>query len=107
MKIPSLARDLALVTVALGAGWWAHTPARAVHAAGSPDYPGDPFFQFSNVAGEGTLTLYNSNDRTLYVYSGVLTGSSNKNCTYAIKLERAGAPLQRANCQVGSLFPQR
>ena len=104
MKVSSLARDLALVTVALGTGWWAHTPAPAVHAA---EYPGDPFFQFSNVAGEGTLTLYNPNDRTLYVYSGVLTGSSNKNCTYAIKLERAGAPLQRTNCQIGSLFPQR
>lgn len=104
MKIRSLARDLALVTVALGAGWWAHTPSRVVQAAG---YPGDPIFQFSNVAGEGTLALYNANDQTLYVYSGVLTGSSNKNCTYSIKLGRAGAPLQRTNCAVGSLFPQR
>ncbi len=100
----SRVRDLALVIVALGIGWWAHTPSRAVHAA---EYNDVPFFQFSTVAGEGTLTLYSPNDRSLYVYSGVLTGDSNKNCTYAIKLGRAGAPLERSNCQIGSLLPPR
>lgn len=107
MKIRSLVRDLALVLVALAAGWWAHAPSRAVHAAEyhAAQVADTPFFQFSNVAGEGTLTLYSASDRTLYVYSGVLTGSSNKNCTYSIKLGRAGAPLQRTNCQIGSLLP--
>ena len=100
----SIVRDLALVTLALAVGWWAHTPSRAVHAAESYE---SPFFQFSTAAGEGTLTLYSPNDRSLYVYSGVLTGSSNKNCTYAIKLGRAGGPLERSNCQIGSLLPPR
>lgn len=100
----SLVRDVALVGVALGVGWWAHGSSRAVHAAESSEAP---FFQFSSVAGEGTLALYSPGDRSLYVYSGVLTGSSSKNCTYAIKLGRAGAPLERTNCQVGSLFPPR
>ena len=106
MKVPSLARDLALVSLALGAGWWAHTPAHAVHAADSRSAADEsPFFQFSNVAGEGTLTVYSRNDHSLYVYGGVLTGSSNKNCTYAIKLGRAGAPVQRTNCAIGSPLP--
>ena len=107
MKIRSLVRDVALVTVALAAGWWAHTPAPAVHAAEyhAAQAADTPFFQFSNVAGEGTLTLYSAGDHSLYVYSGMLTGGSNKNCTYAIKLGRAGAPLQRTNCQMGSLLP--
>ncbi len=100
----SFVRDLALVAVALGVGWWAHSPSRAVHAAEGSEFP---FFQFSSVAGEGTLTLYSPNERSLYVYSGVLTGGATKNCTYAIRLGRAGAPLERTNCQIGSLLPPR
>ncbi len=96
-------RDVLLVVFALFIGWWAHSPAHTVHAAA--DNQDVPFFQFSNVAGEGTLTLYSPADRSLYVYSGMLTGSSSKNCTYAIKLARAGAPLERTNCQLGSLLP--
>ena len=103
LKQRSVVHDVLFLAFALVIGWWAHTPARAVHAAA--DSQDVPFFQFSNVAGEGTLTLYSANDRSLYVYSGVLAGSNNKNCTYAIKLGRAGAPLQRTNCQIGSLLP--
>jgi hypothetical protein len=100
LKRPLL-RDLALISAAAAIGWWAHAPHPAVHAAESAEFP---FFQFSNVAGEGTLTLYNSNDHILYVYGGVLSGSSHKQCTYAIKLGHAGAPLDRSNCAIGSLF---
>ncbi len=102
--VRSLMRDLTPLLAALAVGWWAHTPSHPVRAAEGNDFP---FFQFSTVAGEGTLTLYSPNDRSLYVYSGVLTGSSSKNCTYAIKLGRAGAPLERTNCQIGSLLAPR
>lgn len=102
MTTRSIVRDVALVTGALAVGWWAHTPSRGVQAAED-----SPFFQFANVAGEGTLTLYSAADRSLYVYSGVLSGSSSKNCTYAIKIGRAGAPLERTNCQIGSLLAPR
>ena len=86
-------------------GWWAHTPPPAtVRAAEATETPG---FQFSNAAGEGTLSVYSPQDRTIYVYSGVLTGSSNKNCTYSLRLLRGGGPVERTNCTVGSLLPNR
>ena len=103
LKPRPVVREVLLVTVALAIGWWAHSPAGTVHAAAESQDA--PFFQFSNVAGEGTLTLYSPNDRSLYVYSGMLTGNSSKNCTYVIKLGRAGAPLQRASCGIGPLLP--
>lgn len=93
-------RDALLVVAVFAIGWWAHTPRHSVLAAGF----GDADFQFSNVAGEGTLSLYSPVDHTIYVYGGVLAGSGHKQCTYAIKLGRAGAPLERINCPVGSLF---
>ena len=96
-------RPLFGLVLAAAFGWWAHTPPpAAVRAAEFTDMPG---FQFSNVAGEGTLSVYMPQDRTIYVYSGVLTGNSNKNCTYALRLQRAGGPVERTNCTVGSLLP--
>ncbi len=92
-------RDIALIAAALAIGWWAHTPRPAVRAAEYNDV-----FQFSGAAGEGTLSLYSPSDRTLYVYGGVFSGNGSKDCTYAIKLGRAGEPVQRTNCPVGSLF---
>lgn len=101
MTRPTFLRDLGLMAAAAAAGWWAHTPRTTVHAADGADAP---FFQFSNVAGEATLSIYSATDHTIYVYGGVLSGNSRKQCTYSIKLGRAGAPLDRTNCPMGSLF---
>ena len=96
----TVVRGALLVTSAFAVGWWAHTPRPTVQAA---EY-GTPYFQFSNVAGEGTLSVYSASDHTIYVYGGVLAGFGKKQCTYSIKLGRAGEPVDRTNCPPGSLF---
>ena len=92
----------ALIALALGAGWLLHRPTQTARAA---EIPPSPSFQFSNAAGEGTLSLYNPADNTIYVYSGVLGGSGQRYCTFALKLTRVGGAIERKNCPVGSALP--
>ncbi len=106
MNQRSLLRDATLLIVAGAIGWWAHGANTAVRAAGYSDTAreGSGFgFQFGGAGIEGSLTLYNPENRTLYVYPAA-SGNSHINCAYSIRVEKPGAPLERQNCAIGSAF---
>lgn len=104
-----------LVLLAVGAcGWWVrgvHLPPVLAQGGdgGSNRNSGDGglAFQLSGIGPDTALTVWNASNRTLYVYQGAVLGNSSVNCTYSFKIERPGAPIQRQNCPVGSLFPSR
>jgi hypothetical protein len=103
----SFLRDLALLMFAGVVGWWAHgvnTPVQAQHSSSDTARgSGELGFQFGGAGLEGSLTLYNPENRTLYVYPSA-AANSHINCAFSIHVERPGAPLERQNCPVGSLF---
>ena len=95
-----------LLLLAVGAcGWWV----RGVHLPPVLAQGGDGglAFQLSGIGPDTALTVWNPSNHTLYLYQGAVLGHSSVNCTYSFKIERPGAPIQRQNCPVGSLFPSR
>ena len=102
MTLRSLLRDFVLLAFAAALGWWAHSADTAVHA--EPNRPSDEglAFQFGGGANiYGSLTLYNPSTRTLYVYPSAVN-SDHINCAYSLQIDRAGGPIQRTNCPMGS-----
>ena len=107
-------RDFTLVAVAAAIGWWAHGSNFGVYAQhnASPDSSHNPAetnlgFQYGGLGPDGELTLYNASSRTLYVYPSIgRSGNSHINCLYSVHVDRAGAPLERENCAVGSFLPR-
>ena len=99
------ANKLTLSLVTLGAftlGWFAHRT-NVVHAAESGPF----LFQVQGTGGEMSLSIYDTSDRTIYVYLGATGGSSNVNCSYKFHLSaRHGGPLTRTNCPIGSPLPE-
>ena len=97
---------LALMTFALGClgtAWL--LPGRAVQAATAPDAAGSLSFQFENLGPQSALTLYNPADHTLTVYQGATAGDTHLNCSFQYRITRPGAPIERHNCQPGTLLP--
>jgi hypothetical protein len=106
MRHGSVIRDLALVCIAVAIGWWlrgAGTPVQASSSSGSTPLA----FQMTGTGPDALLTLYNVDNRTLYVYPRIGAGSSSINCAYSFRVASPGAPLQRDNCPLGELAPQR
>ena len=113
MQPKSVARDLCLLTAAAAIGWWAHGAAPAVSAQNrtsasdsrtrSGDLAEPLGFQFGGAGIEGSLTLYNPANRTLYVYPSA-NGNSHINCAYSFHIDKPGGPIDRENCPVGSAF---
>ena len=105
--ISRMSRMTLLAAAFLGAGWWLRGLALpAVHAQRTGEDSGLAF-QLSGIGPETALTVWNASNRTLYVYQGAVAGSSNVNCSFSFQIERPGAPIQRHNCPIGSLFPAR
>ena len=52
---------------------------------------------------EQSLTVYNTESHTLYVYPRVTEGNSHISCEYSFRVSVPGAPMERQNCPVGSL----
>ena len=110
MSNRSLVRDLTLLAAAGLIGWWAHRPGVGLapvfaQHGGSDVRPteGNLAFQYGGLGPDGELTLYNPGTRTLYVYPSIgRSSNSHINCLYSIRVDRAGAPLDRENCPVGS-----
>ena len=100
MQQTCLIRDAALLAVAGAVGWWAHGGGARVQAASDATV----VYQFESLKPESALTLYNPDERTLYVYQGATAGSSHLNCSYRYRIPRAGAPIDRENCSAGSLL---
>ena len=114
LQLRSSLRKFLLLIAALLCGWWARgvhiMPVMAQDGDGSANRSAGEnglAFQLSGIGPDTALTVWNASNRTLYVYQGAVMGHSNVNCTYSFKIERPGAPIQRQNCPVGSLFPPR
>jgi hypothetical protein len=113
MRHASVVRDLALLCLAVAVGWWcrgAGTTVLAQRSSGSSSpRDGDPVlrFQMTGTGPDALLTVYNADNRTLYMYPRIGSGSSTVNCAYSFRVSSPGAPLQRENCPIGELTPQR
>lgn len=107
-----LLRWVFVMVGAAGFGWWA----RGTHEVrvlaqgneGNRNFGADGLaFQLGGVSPETALTVWNPNNRNLYIYTGALMGNSQVNCAYSLHIERAGAPIQRQNCPIGSIGSSR
>jgi hypothetical protein len=115
VRLRSVVRDLVLVCVAVAVGWWcrgAGTPVLAQRSGSSSSARGSGneenlAFQLVGAGPQASLTVYNPENKTLYVYSGIGAGSSYINCEVSFTVANPGAPIQRRNCPVGDLLPQR
>jgi hypothetical protein len=108
IRLRSVARDLALVCVAVAIGWWARGAGTTVLARGESlsTTEGNLAFQLSGVAPETALTVYNPGNRTLYVYPRIGAGNSHISCGYSFSIPNPGAAIERSNCPMGELLPQ-
>lgn len=105
MPVASPFRTALFTLLLVSAGWGLHSlrlPEVSAQRAGGEE---GLAFQLSGIGPETALSVWNSSNRTLYVYQGAVTGNSNVNCSFSFRIERAGAPIQRQNCPIGSLFP--
>ena len=111
MSVKPLLRDVLLLAAAAAIGWWAHGANSAVQAqrnnsSESSHSATDALgFEFGGLGPDGQLTLYNNANHTFYVYPSVgRSGGARIQCLYSVHVERAGAPLYRENCPVGSFM---
>jgi hypothetical protein len=113
MRLRSVIRDLALVCLAVAVGWWWHgagSPVLAQRSSSSSSSRGGDgslAFQMVGTGPDALLTVYNPDNHTLYMYPRIGAGSSSVNCAYSFTVSTPGAPIQRANCPMGELAPQR
>jgi hypothetical protein len=115
VRLRSVVRDLVLVCVAAGVGWWcrgAGTTVLAQRSGSSSSARGSGndanlAFQMVGTGPQASLTVYNPDNKTLYVYSHVGAGSSYVNCEVSFTVANPGAPIERKNCPVGDFVPQR
>ena len=100
MQRTGLLRDAVMLAAAAAIGWWAHGGKRRVEAASEANM----VYQFDSLTPGSSLTLYNAEERTLYVYHGATAGNSHLSCSFRYRIPRAGAPIDRENCAAGSLL---
>ena len=108
MRVHPVIRDLTVVAIAVSAGWWlrsAGTPVLAQRSSSSSSSSRGADagleFQLSSGGPQASLTVYNPENNTLYVYPRVGQGNSNISCEYSLTVARPGGPIQRTNCPVG------
>lgn len=106
MRHGSVVRDLALLCVAVAFGWWCRGAGTTVDASGGGG-SSDFAFQMTGTGPDALLTVYNADNKTLYMYPRIGAGSSTVNCAYSFRVASPGAALQRQNCPIGELTPQR
>jgi hypothetical protein len=113
MRLHPVVRDVVLLGIALSVGWWwrgAGTTVLAQRSSSSSLARGGDStlaFQMIGTGPDALLTVYSPDNRTLYMYPRIGAGSSTVNCAYSFKVSSPGAPLERENCPVGELLPQR
>jgi hypothetical protein len=106
MRVGSVVRGLALVCLAVAVGWWARGAGTTVLAQkSSRGSDAGLEFQLTGAGPQAMLTVYNPENRTLYVYQRIGEGGSNISCSYRFTVSNPGGPIQRSNCQVGDLLP--
>ena len=105
MRLHPVVRDLVLVTVAVLAGWGLRGAGTAVLAQRSGSSSSELAFQLSGIGADTSLTVYNADRRTLYVYPRIAQGNSHINCEFSLTVANPGGPIERQNCAVGSQVP--
>lgn len=95
-----LLRNMVLIAIAFGMGWWAHSD-RRVQAQTS----GDVFFQISGAGPDSDLMLYYPDQNAIYLYQSVLTGLNFLPCAYKFQLGKPGAPITRHICPIVDFRP--
>jgi hypothetical protein len=99
------------------AGYAAHSLEDAIHtglptvqaqshgsSSSSPPPSESLAFQLSGIGPNTALTVYNSLERTLYVYPEVTQGTTHVNCSFMLHISRPGAPVDRQNCAPGTAY---
>ena len=76
--------------------WYAHRN-QPVHAQGDT-----VLYQFQNVSGDSSVTLYYPDTQTIYVYPSVAVGNNIRGCAFSIKLGKPGDPIRRDQCPIVS-----
>jgi hypothetical protein len=115
-RLRSVAGNTALLCLAVAGGWWGRGAGVAV-LAGSSDSSssssresgGDANLAFQLVGNgpQQSLTMFNPDNHTLYVYPRVTEGNSHISCEYSFTVTRPGAAIDRKNCTVGDQVQQR
>jgi hypothetical protein len=100
MRVHAVVRDVVLLGVAVAVGWWMRGGGTPVLASGAGS-DGNLAFQVSGMGPDTALTVYNTNNRTLYVYPRIQQGNSHISCGYSFAMTSPGAPMERQNCGVG------
>jgi hypothetical protein len=111
MHLRNFVRNTALLCLAAAAGWWVRGAGMTVLAqrsssSSSSSRGGDASLAFQLV-GDGShqsLTVYNPDNHTLYVYPRVTEGNSHISCEYSFTIATLGAAIDRQNCPVGNLM---
>jgi hypothetical protein len=110
MRLRTVVRDSALLCLAAAAGWWVRGAGMTVLAqrssSSSSAHGGDSGLAFQLVGNgpQQSLTVYNPDNHTLYVYPRVTEGNSHIGCEYSFTVTVPGAAIDRQNCPVGSLM---
>lgn len=90
-----------LAVAALALGLWLGN-ARAARASSYGN--GEALeFQLAGVNEHSSLLVYQPSSRTVYVYQGATTGSSEIGCSYMFHLNKPGDAIQRENCAVTTM----
>jgi|HubBroStandDraft_6_1064221.scaffolds.fasta_scaffold2230700_2 hypothetical protein len=105
MLLHPVVRDLVLVALAASVGWGLRGAGTSVLAQRSGSSSGELGFQLSGIGGDTSLTVYNPNNRTLYVYPRIAQGNAHINCEFSLTVASPGGPIERQNCGVGSQVP--
>jgi hypothetical protein len=112
-RLRRVAGSTALLCLAIAGGWWGRGAGSAV-LAGSPSSSssgsgGDANLAFQLVGNgpQQSLTVFNPENHTLYVYPRVTEGNSHISCEYSFTVTRPGAAIDRQNCPVGDQVQQR
>lgn len=111
MRVGSVVRGLALVCLAVAAGWWirgAGTTVLAQRSSSSSSSRGSDAgleFQLTGAGPQAMLTVYSPGNRTLYVYQRIGEGNTNISCSYSFTVSNPGGAIERANCPVGGQIP--
>jgi hypothetical protein len=90
-------REVLIAVAALSIGWWAHN----THPVQAQSRSGPLSFEFSTIGPSTSLSLYNPADNTIYVYP-INVGNSRINCSFRVRLNNLGGPIDRENCPRGS-----
>jgi hypothetical protein len=86
MRLRSVVRDLTLVCLAVAIGWWwrgAGTTVLAQRSSSSSSARGGDStlaFQVTGARPEASLTVYNPDNRSLYVYPRIGSGNAYISC---------------------------